>query len=636
MQKNDDVDQSVCIPPAEIASEDEELISSARMTTADAIPENDFDPSVCIPPAENPSEDEELIRSARMTTADAIPENDFDPSVCIPLAEIPSEDEELISSARMTPDDAIPEQNVLIDNDIKNQEDDATTKIKQSLKERLVKDDIFRRKFILWIFLCMSTGILGWVIGQLGPSLLDLKEITNCRLEEASFFLTSVFIGYLMGTIVSGAIYQRMNPFLLIFLGITTLGVTSAAIPWCSLYGIMISMHILKGFGFGVLDTAGNSVFISNFKNEKGIQSYLHAIHLMFAVGGFLSPIATAPFLMQDLPSPQMDENLNLTVYQNSSWLVTSSLPSILFIENKTDFSTLQYTLQTSNSSNLTDHDSHDRNITKGTQRLSVLYKAYLISAGLCFMLSIPFVFMCFSNNKTNKEEKSKQITKKLELPIRVKLSILFLMCLFLGIDNGMEDTFFGLFTTFVVVQLGWTKKSGSYITSLYWASFACGRLSAIFIGRRLKASKLLRYYINVFLLAMIGLFVSTMFAFDIGIWIFFPVMGFTVSVFFPSIFIWTQDFLTVAGKVSSILLVAASLGSMLNPILIGYLMDNYDSMWFAYITLADGIVMWIMVWIATYVSRYVKKYRVEVLNVECTEIQVPNAECTEIQENSS
>ncbi|XP_071154881.1 sodium-dependent glucose transporter 1B-like isoform X1 [Mytilus edulis] len=588
---------------------------------------DDFDQSVYIPEAEIPSEDEGIISSARMTTADAIPENDFDQHVCLSSAEIPSDDDELIRSARMAPSGAIPERNVLIDNDIKNQEDDATTNTKQSLKERLVKDDIFRRKFILWIFLCMSNGILGWVIGQLGPSLLDLKEITNCRLEEASFFLTSVFIGYLMGTIVSGAIYQRMNPFLLIFIGITTLGVTSAAIPWCSLYGIMISMHILKGFGFGVLDTAGNSVFISNFKNEKGIQSYLHAIHLMFAVGGFLSPIATAPFLMQDLPSTKVDENLNLSVYQNTSLLVTSSLPSIVFLENNTGFSTLQYTLQTSKFPNLTDYnDIHDRNNTKDTQRLSVLYKAYLISAGLCFMLSIPFLFMCFTNNKTNKEEKSKQINKKLKLPIRVKLSILFLMCLFLGIDNGMEDTFFGLFTTFVVVQFGWTKKSGSYITSLYWASFACGRLSAIFIGRRLKASKLLRYYINVFLLAMIGLFVSTMFAFDIGIWIFFPVMGFTVSVFFPSIFIWTQDFLTVAGKVSSVLLVAASLGSMLNPILIGYLMDNYNSMWFAYITLADGIVMWIMVWIATYVSHYVKTYRVE----------GPNDECIEIQENNS
>ncbi|CAC5419397.1 NAGLT1 [Mytilus coruscus] len=552
--------------------------------------------------------------------------DDFDQGVCMPPAELPSEDNVLISSAHITTADAIPEQNVLIDNDIKNQEDDATSNTKQSLRERLVKDDIFRRKFILWIFLCMSSGILGWVIGQLGPSLLDLKEITNCRLEEASFFLTSVFIGYLMGTIVSGAIYQRMNPFLLIFLGITALGVTSAAIPWSSLYGVMISMHILKGFGFGVLDTAGNSVFISNFKHEKGIQSYLHAIHLMFAVGGFLSPIATAPFLMQDLSSTQMDENLNLTIYQNTSLLSTSSLPSILFIKNSTDFSKVQYALQTANYSNMTYNDDlHDRNNTEHIQRRSVLYKAYLISAGLCFMLAIPFLCMCFTNNKTYKEEKSKQMDKKAELPIRIKFSILFLMCLFLGIDNGMEDTFFGLFTTFVVVQLGWTKKTGSYITSLYWASFACGRLSAIFIGRRLKASKLLRYYVNVFLLAMIGLFVSTMFAFDIGIWIFFPVMGFTVSVFFPSIFIWTQDFLTVAGKVSSLLLVAASLGSMLNPILIGYLMDNNDSMWYAYITLADGIVMWIMVWVATYVSHYVKKYRVDI-----------KVECTEIQENSS
>lgn len=136
---------------------------------------DDFDQSVCIPEAEIPSEDEGIISSARMTTADAIPENDFDQNVCLSSAEIPSEDDELIRSARMAPSDAIPERNVLIDNDIKNQEDDATTNTKQSLKERLVKDDIFRRKFILWIFLCMSNGILVsfYYMNSLFTTLLD-------------------------------------------------------------------------------------------------------------------------------------------------------------------------------------------------------------------------------------------------------------------------------------------------------------------------------------------------------------------------------------------------------------------------------------------------------------------------------
>jgi fucose permease len=98
------------------------------------------------------------------------------------------------------------------------------------------------------------------VIGQLGPSLLDLKEITNISLDQASFFITSTFIGYLIGTTITGAIYERVNPFLLLFVGLVFLAGSSATIPWCSLYVIMIGMHILKGLGFGVLDT-GKSVY---------------------------------------------------------------------------------------------------------------------------------------------------------------------------------------------------------------------------------------------------------------------------------------------------------------------------------------------------------------------------------------
>ena len=98
------------------------------------------------------------------------------------------------------------------------------------------------------------------MIGQLGPSLLDLKEITNISLDQASFFITSTFIGYLIGTTITGAIYERVNPFLLLFVGLVFLAGSSATIPWCSLYVIMIGMHILKGFGFGVLDT-GKSVY---------------------------------------------------------------------------------------------------------------------------------------------------------------------------------------------------------------------------------------------------------------------------------------------------------------------------------------------------------------------------------------
>lgn len=333
---------------------------------------------------------------------------------------------------------------------------------------------------------------------------------------------------------------------------------------------------------------------MAKFKDEKKIQSYMQTIHLMFAVGGFLSPIATAPFLMviTVTDNPDCSYFINNSAFHCNG---TSEQSDMYVVYN--DTTSVKYVVH--------------NDTTSDSQRDSVLYQAYLISTALCLLVAVPFLFMYFQNRGLAYKDKSNIKNDIRKLPLSVRYGILLLMCLFLAVDNGMEDAYFGMFSTFIVEELGWTKRNGSYATSLYWGSFALGRLSAICYGSRFKASKLFRYYISLFLAAMIGLFLSTVFVFHVGIWIFLPVMGFAVSVFFPSVFLWTEaDFMSVAGRVSSFLMLSASLGSMINPILIGYLMDNFHSMWFMYVTLADGIVLWVLVWVATYMSRHVKQYK--------------------------
>ena len=367
---------------------------------------------------------------------------------------------------------------------------------------------------------------------------------------------------------------------------------------------------------------------MAKFKDEKKIQSYMQTIHLMFAVGGFLSPIATAPFLMviTVTDNPDCSYLMNNSAYHCNG---TSEQPANngqerIIVTNSTGV-TLDFVLNDTTSAKYVVHNDTASNkyiihndTTSDYQRDSVLYQAYLISTALCLLVAVPFLCMYFQNRGLVYKDKSNMRNDIRKLPLSVRYGILLLMCLVLAVDNGMEDAYFGMFSTFIVQELGWTKKNGSYATSLYWGSFALGRLSAIIYGPRFKASKLFRYYISLFLAAMIGLFLSTVFVFHVGIWIFLPVMGFAVSIFFPSVFLWTEaDFMSVSGQVSSFLMLSASLGSMINPILIGYLMDNFDSMWFMYVTLADGIVLWILVWVATYMSRHVKQYKNTEIEIE-------------------
>ena len=94
-------------------------------------------------------------------------------------------------------------------------------------------------------------------MAQLGPSLLDLQQITESSLEEASLFVTATFIGYLAGAVASGAVFERINAYLIIFISLMFMASTCAAIPFCVIYEVMVFMHILKGIGAGILDSGG-------------------------------------------------------------------------------------------------------------------------------------------------------------------------------------------------------------------------------------------------------------------------------------------------------------------------------------------------------------------------------------------
>jgi MFS family permease len=83
----------------------------------------------------------------------------------------------------------------------------------------------------MWSF---KTGDLlkevGWIIGQFGPSFLDLQIITHTRLEQGSAFMTAHSVGYLIGSLVSGILFDRFNKILLIFFTIFGNAVTVASL----------------------------------------------------------------------------------------------------------------------------------------------------------------------------------------------------------------------------------------------------------------------------------------------------------------------------------------------------------------------------------------------------------------------
>jgi MFS family permease len=89
----------------------------------------------------------------------------------------------------------------------------------------------------------------------MGPAFLDLQIITNTDLEKASAFFTAHAIGYLVGSLVGGVLYDKFNKLLVLCVSTAGMGIVTAVIPLCTPYIVMIAVHFVSGFFKGPLNT---------------------------------------------------------------------------------------------------------------------------------------------------------------------------------------------------------------------------------------------------------------------------------------------------------------------------------------------------------------------------------------------
>jgi FHS family Na+ dependent glucose MFS transporter 1 len=287
---------------------------------------------------------------------------------------------------------------------------------------------------------------------------------------------------------------------------------------------------------------------------------YMQTLHFVFAIGGIVSPLATAPFLSAS--------EYNMTIAEGNS------TEYILYLKNE---SNRNLNLSTSSFVKL----NRTFNMEYQTSRI---HGAFAISGVLVLSAAASFAYFVFIMSKRNNIEDAKapRLQRNSARLIRM-ISISILCCTFLSylvIEKAM--VFF--LSTFTIEHLKWTTKRGSYVTTIYWTAFAIGRLIGIGITKRFPTKRILMLYISMLMLSSIGLMLTNLFRFDVGIWIFVPLSGFSQSILFPLLLSWIEeDFFKVSGKMISLLLFVGSIGTMITPIILGYLIDLYSPMWFPY-----------------------------------------------------
>ncbi|XP_053384560.1 uncharacterized protein LOC123537019 [Mercenaria mercenaria] len=171
--------------------------------------------------------------------------------------------------------------------------------------------------------ICLSLGflVLGLCVAIPGPTLLDLEDQVKATTFEMMIVFASRSLGYLLGALLGGVLFDCFDKQLLLFCTLLVSSVATVAIPWSLTLVVMATMFALQGITMGALDTGGN-VFCIQLWGKKN-PPYIQTLHFAFGIGAFVAPLLAKPFLSHG------------GVVTNTSSIVQGNIPVAPFLTNQ-------------------------------------------------------------------------------------------------------------------------------------------------------------------------------------------------------------------------------------------------------------------------------------------------------------
>lgn len=264
---------------------------------------------------------------------------------------------------------------------------------------------------------------------------------------------------------------------------------------------------------------------------------YFQALHFLFGLGAFLSPLIAQPFLAQQEDYEQFfsntsyfdDHSTNDTIFSSDNYAFTKSLPNITY--------------------------------------------AYSIIGVFAFFVTLLFaaLFCISAEEETEKPKASPTSNKGSNF---ISIFVVLLASVLLSVYAGIEIGYGQMIATYAVKSdLHLSKATASLITSVYWGTFTFSRGLSIVLSAKLSPLSLILTDFVLMLLASVTLvlFGNTYIEF---LWIGTAVLGAALASFYPSTITWVEKHVDVSNKIASAFVIAASLGEMIVPLTISQFVD--------------------------------------------------------------
>ncbi|XP_070198927.1 sodium-dependent glucose transporter 1-like [Littorina saxatilis] len=437
---------------------------------------------------------------------------------------------------------------------------------------------------------------------MIGPAFLDLQLITNTDVQQASALFTSLSAGNMAGSLLVGLLYDLFNPSLLLIGGMLMMAVTSAVTPFCSLFGVMVVVCFLTATFAQMFCVAATTEEVQTW-GAKASETALQATNCAYAVGAVAAPLIVEPFLAPINEAAGISA-ANYSVLDPRIQFAGLSGVSDSFLDPRSQDvgNTSFYSIKTSSEVRLNGSFYSNDSVSMPSVPKTRIHFAFSITAALSFLASIPLLVDFITTRQAARNDKEslgcvKALAEKEHrasrndyhkgrpnLPRTAYLGTLLWVCVFNAVFLAVEITFPYYLPTFVVLQLGWSKSRGALVTSAFWLAFAGSRFACMFLVRIFRPAQILVSCFSLMVPSFVAFLLASLWQLDWLVWLSSVTAGVATSAVVPSGFSWVNDeLMPVTGRVTSVVLLAANVGPLLNPMVLGHMMENSGAICLAY-----------------------------------------------------
>jgi fucose permease len=161
---------------------------------------------------------------------------------------------------------------------------------------------------------------LGLVTASLGPTLTGLAERTQTDLSHISYLFTARSLGYLLGSLMVGRVYDRIPGHPVMATALLVMAAMMFLVPLIPLLWLLIAVLLLLGIAESTLDVGGNTLLVWVHRDKVG--PFMNGLHFFFGSGAFLAPIIIAQAVLLSGDITWAYRSLALLLLPPAIWLL--------------------------------------------------------------------------------------------------------------------------------------------------------------------------------------------------------------------------------------------------------------------------------------------------------------------------